>query len=122
VLTVSVLSSWGLAGLGQESIEELVLGALQAGDLPEDPGPMSLHGIGVALGVLVLAVRQRGLGHQRAEPGVVRGLGERRELLVGYRQLFAELTEARTDVGEAALDEGPGHGRQRTAIRSATRI
>ena len=33
------------------------------------------------------------------------------ELLVGHRELLAELLEARADLGEAAFDERPGHRR-----------
>ena len=82
---------------------------LEAADLVEDLGAVPLHGIGVALGVLVLTVGERRLGHERPQPGVVGGLGEVPELLLGHGQLLAELLEARADLGEAALDEGPGH-------------
>jgi hypothetical protein len=99
-------------GLGREPVEQLVLRLLESADLVEDLGTVPLHRIGVALGVLVLPLGQRRLRHQRAEPGVVRGLGQVGELLVRHRQLVAELLEARADLGEATLDEGPGHARQ----------
>ena len=95
---------------------------LEATDLVDDLGAVPVHGIGMALGVLVLAVGQWGLGHQRAQAGIVGGLGQMTELLVGHGQLLAKLLEARADLGEASLDEGPGHRPQCTPDRGIPRI
>ena len=104
-------------GLGHQPVEQLVLGLLEPADLVEHLGAVALHGVGVALGVLVLPVGERRLRHERPQPGVVGGLGEVAELLVGHGELLAELLEARADLGEAAFDEGPGHRRQCTRRR-----
>lgn len=85
------------------------MGLLEAGDALEEVGAMALHGLGVPLGVVVLAVREWCLRQERAQPGVVRGVGEVGQLLVGDPQVVAELPQARGDLREAALDEGPGH-------------
>ena len=71
---------------------------------------------------LVLPVGERRLRHQRPQPGVVGGLGEVAELLVGHGELLAQLLEARADLGEAAFDQGPGHRRQCTRHGVSDRI
>lgn len=85
---------------------------------------MALHGVGVALRVVVLPVGQWGLRHEGAQPCVVGGLGEVRKLLVGHGEVVAQLPEARGDLGQTALDEGPGHRRQSTpgAARAPSRM
>lgn len=110
--------------LGQQPVEQLVLRLLEAGDAREQVSAMALHGVGVALRVVVLAVGQRGLRHEGAQPCVVGGLGEVRELLVGHGEVVAQLPEARGDLRETALDEGPGHRRQSTpgAARAPSRM
>ncbi len=75
---------------------------------------MTMHRIGVALGVVVLPVGEWRLRHERSQPGVVGRLGQEAELLVRHRQLLAELLQARADVGEASFDQRPGHPRQCT--------
>jgi len=90
---------------------------LEAADLVADLGTVPLHRIGVALGILVLAIGQRRLRHQRPQAGIIRGLGQVAELLVGHGQLVSELLEARADLGEAAFDQGPGHRAQCTPDR-----
>lgn len=80
---------------------------------------MALHGIGVALGLVVLAIGERCLRHQRAQVGVVGCLGEVRELLVGHGEVVPQLAEPAGDLREAALDEGPGH--QAAVYAGATR-
>lgn len=125
VVTVGFLSALR-AGLGQQPVEQLVLVLLEATDLVDDLGAVPLHGVGVALGVLVLALCERRLGHKGPQPGVVGRLGEVRKLLLGDGQLLAELLEARADLGQAALDEGPGHRRSvrptDTRLGSATML
>jgi len=85
------------------------LGLLEAGDALEEIGAMALHGLCVPLGVVVLPVGKGCLRQQGAQPGVVSGVGEMGQLLVGDPQVVAELPQARGDLREAALDEGPGH-------------
>jgi len=60
------------------------LGLLEAGDALEEVGAMALHGLGVPLGVVVLAVGQRGLRQERAQASVIGGLGEMSQLLVRH--------------------------------------
>ena len=90
------------------------MGLFEAADGVDHLGAMPKHGIRVALRVMVLAVGQRRLGHQRPEPGVVGGLGQVLQLLVGDGELLAELAQARRHLGQASLHEGPGHARQCT--------
>src|SRR3546814_68809 len=107
----------GLLALGEQPVEEVVLGLLEAGYRLDELGAVPLHRVGVALGVMVLPVGQRRLGDERAQAGVVRHLGEVLELLVGDSQLLAELAQARGHLCEASLHEGPGHARQCTRHR-----
>ena len=72
---------------------------------------MAGHGIGVALGIDVLTVGQRGLGDQGAEPGVVGLFGKERQLLVGDGQFLAECADSGRHLREATFDQGPGHAR-----------
>jgi len=109
-------------GLGHQPVEQLVLGLLQPVDLVEDLGAVTMHRIGMALGVVVLPVGEGRLRDERPEPRVVGRLGQVAELLVGHGQLVAQLLEARADVGQAAFDEGPGHPRQRTPAGGSARI
>lgn len=76
----------------------------------------------MTLGVVVLSIGHRRLGHQGAQPGVVGCLSQVAELLIGERQLLAEPLEALTDLRQAAFDEGPGHARQCTPDRRPARI
>lgn len=72
---------------------------------------MALHRIRVALGLVVLSVGQRRLGHQRPQPGIVGRLGQVGQLLLGHGQVVPELAEPAGDLREATFDEGPGHRR-----------
>jgi hypothetical protein len=92
---------------GEEAVEQLVLRLLETGDLIEHLGAMALHRVGVALGVLVLAVSDRGLGHEGSQTSVIGGLGQVSELLLGHRQLLPKLAQAGAELREASLDEGP---------------
>ena len=79
-------------------------------ELGEHVGAVAAHGVGVLLGLAVLLLGQWRLGHQRPDAGVVGLVGEVRELLVGHPQLLAELPQAVGHLGEATLEQGPGHG------------
>lgn len=70
---------------------------------------MALHRLGVALRVVVLTVGEWRLGDERPEAGVVSGVRKVGQLLVGHRQVLAQLLEARGHLSEAPFDEGPGH-------------
>jgi len=113
VLTVGVLSLREVGDVGsllrlrEKTIEQIVLAFLEPVDLLDEVGPVAVHGVGVALGVLVLTVGDRSLGHQRPEPGVVRGLRQVAELLLGHGQLLAELAQACAQLRQTSLDEGP---------------
>jgi hypothetical protein len=122
VVTRDVLSCGGSLGLGQQPVEQLVLRELELGDLLDDLGSMPGHGLGVALGVVVLPVGERGLRHERAEPGVVGRIGEVAQLLLGDGQLLTEVAEPSTHLRQAALHEGPGHGRQCTPVGATAPI
>jgi 4-alpha-glucanotransferase len=70
---------------------------------------VACHGIGVTLGLRVLLAGEGGLRHERAQPGIVGGIGQRRELLVGDGELLPQEAHALGDLEEAPLDQGPGH-------------
>ncbi len=53
---------------------------------------MGPHRLGVTGRFAVFAVGDGGLGDEGAQPGVVGGVGEMQELLVGDTQLFPELS------------------------------
>src|SRR5690349_24871063 len=96
--------------LGQQPVEELVLGALEVAQLVQDSGAVAPHGVGVAPRLLVLTTRHRRLAHERLDAQVVGRLLEGGELLVRHGQLLPEGAQARRDLVEAALQQGPGHG------------
>ena len=54
---------------------------------------MAAHGVGVALGLAVVVVGERGLGHEGAQARVVGGIGEVGELLGTDRQLAPQLPQ-----------------------------
>jgi hypothetical protein len=68
---------------------------------------VTLHGVGVALGLAVLAPGEGRLRHERPEARVVGLVGEVVELLVGDAELLAQLALALGVVGESALEAGP---------------
>lgn len=75
---------------------------------------MAHHGIGVALGLLVLLGGQGGLGDEGPQTGVVGRVGQVGQLILGDGELLTELAQARGDLRQAALDEGSGHPGQST--------
>ena len=78
---------------------------------------MATHRVGVTLGLLVLLGREGRLGDEGPQPGVVGRLGEVGQLVVGHRQLFAQLAKTGGNLRQAALDEGSGHPTQSTLPR-----
>jgi drug/metabolite transporter (DMT)-like permease len=101
----------GGSGQRHEPVEQLVLGGLEAGQGLEHLLTVALHRIGMALSVVVLPVRHRGLGHERSQAGLVGELGQVRELLIGDVQLLAEPPQPIGHLTEASLDLRPGHAR-----------
>ena len=81
------------------------------------------HGVGVALGLAVLVLGQRRLGHQGPQAGVVGLLGEVAQLLVGDGQLLAELAEpvGRPRTGGARRATGTWRPKPRRAPWSGQR-
>jgi hypothetical protein len=77
-------------GLCHQLVEQVILGLLESGDGLCHLRPVPRHGIGVALGLVVLPVGQRGLGDQGPQASVVGLLGQLRELVVGDPQLLPE--------------------------------
>lgn len=72
---------------------------------------MAAEDVGVAAGVPVLAVGERRLGDERAQPCVVGFALELGQLLLGDEEVGTELLQAIADLDEATLHEGSRHGR-----------
>ena len=58
----------------------------------------------------MLALSERRLGDERTNTGLLRRLGERRQLLLDDRELLAGALEPLGDVGQAAFDGDSRHG------------
>ncbi len=71
------------------------------------------HGIGVAPGVRVLALREGRLRDQRPDAGLVGRLGERGQLVIDHGQLLTSALEPLGNIHQPALDQGSGHGFRR---------
>src|SRR4051794_4413004 len=100
---------WGLSGFEDESIEQLVLRALQLGDAFDECGTASRHRVCVSLRFLVLPVGQGGLRHKGSQPGLVGSFGEDGQLLVHHGELVAGAPETVMDLLQPAFDERPRH-------------
>ena len=98
------------SGAGDEPVEQLVLGPLEPLDLGQHRGAVAAHGLGVAGGLAVLVLGQRGLRHQRPQAGLVGLVGQVGQLLVGHLELAAGLAHALGGLGQAPLEQRPGHG------------
>ena len=70
--------------------------------------------VGVALRLIGRGHFHGGLGDNRAQARVFRGIVEEPELLSGNRDFGVGLFDAFAHVEETAFDRGPGHGRQCT--------
>src|SRR5947209_8614129 len=86
-----------LPAVGQQAVEELVLGLLESLDGLHQLGPAVGNGVGVLLGVVMLAIGERRLRDERAQAGLVGRLGEEGHLLVDDRQVGAQPLEALSD-------------------------
>jgi hypothetical protein len=58
----------------------------------------------------VLAIRERRLGHQSPQAGLVGLVGEVRQLLVGDGELATELDESPGQLRQPPFDQRAGHG------------
>ncbi len=83
---------------------------LEAGDAGDNLDPVAGHGVGVALGLLVLPAGKRRLRYQRPQASVVGHVHQARQLLVHQRQLFTQRFEPRRGGGELAFEQRSGHG------------
>ncbi len=70
---------------------------------------MAVHHIGVALGLAVLAISERGLGHQSPQSGFVGLVGEVRELLIGDRKLATKLHQPFGHISQPLFEQRAGH-------------
>ena len=102
-------------GLREQPVEQLVLIALQLGDLVEHGGAVPSHGLGMPLGLPMVDVGDGRLGHQGPQPGVVGGIGQMRELLIRDLELGAQLLQATGNLAESPLDQRLGHEGESTA-------
>lgn len=75
------------ARLCQKAVEQFVLFGFEPGDLVGDRRPVLAHGLGMALGLGVVAFGYGRLGDQRTQTGIVGGVGQVRELLGGDLEL-----------------------------------
>ncbi len=100
----------GTAQQGGETVEEVVLGRLEFVDVLLQLGTEALHGLGVPRGLPMIALGDGRLRDQGAETRLVGLFGEVEELLVGDVQFPPQLAEPGRHLGEAPLDERPGHG------------
>ena len=105
-----------LQGQGAESeafsaqlVEQLVLTSFELLDSCPYFGSVPIHCGRVLLCLAVLAVGDGRLRDECAEPGVVRGVGQVRELLVGDGELGPELLQPLGHLNQLALDQRPGH-------------
>ncbi len=94
-----------LVDLGHETFQQLVLNALQLGDLLHEVIAMAGHGLGVALSLVMFAIRQGRFRHHRTKAGVVGALHEERELLLGNRELLTLEPQPLGDLRELPLQQ-----------------
>src|SRR4051794_35165487 len=94
---------------GEEPVEELVAAGLEAGDRLHHLGAAAAHGVGVAPGVTMLPVGERGLRDEGPEVGVVGVVTQMDELLVDDPELLSQRAQAVADLCQTTLDQGPVH-------------
>jgi hypothetical protein len=95
----------GATPLPEHPVEQFVLGALEFGDLVLQLTAVAAHGISVSLGLALVLTGEGRLRHQRAQPGVVGDVVEDRQLLVGDRQIVAQLAETGGDLAQPSFEE-----------------
>ena len=96
---------------GDQPVEKLVAAGFEAGDGLHHLGSAAAHGIGVAAGVTMVTVGERGLGHERPKVGIVGVITQVDELLVDDPQFLTQGAQAIADLCEAAFDQRPVHQR-----------
>src|SRR5436190_18935575 len=96
---------FGLSGLEDEAVEQLVLFLFELRNPGDYVVAAADHGVGVPLGLVVLAVGQRGLRHQRPQAGIVGLLHEDGQLLVQDSEFVAGAPQAVVDLPQPALDQ-----------------
>src|SRR4051794_11977861 len=79
--------------LGRQAVEKLVLSLLELVDGGLHLRPVPAHRLGMTLCFMMLAIRDRRFGHERAQSSVIGGLGELEQLLVGDEQLGTQLLQ-----------------------------
>lgn len=95
--------------LGQQLVEQVVLGRFELADAHGDLGPMAEQCVGVTLCVLVLATRQWRFRHKRPQARVIGDIGKVGKLFLGDSKLFPQPHETLGHLAEAALEPGPRH-------------
>ncbi len=80
--------------LGQQAVEQLVLGLFNLRDGGDEALAVMTHGVGVLLCLLVLTIGNRGLGDEGAQARLIGRLGQMRQLFVDNLQLAAETLES----------------------------
>ena len=98
--------------LPEHPVEQVVLGALQIGNLGQHLAAVTSHGVGVALGLTLVLPGERGLRHQRTQPGIVGDVVEHRQLLIGHGEILPKLGETGGDLAQPTFEERPGHDRR----------
>ena len=91
--------------------EELVLRTLQLGHLGSRKVAPAPVGVGVSSGLVPVVIRQRCLGDERTDAGVVGSVVEHGKLLLGDGKLLARLHESLVHLGETSLDDLLLHAR-----------
>lgn len=94
----------------RQTIEQVVLLAIEGVDPSVQPIAMGPKSIRVAAGRSVLPFGQWRLRDQGTEPCIIRFAGELGELLLGDGQVISHRAELRPHGAKTTLDLGPSHG------------
>src|SRR5262245_36352693 len=97
------------AGFCSQTVEQLVLFAFELVARGLHLGSMAFVGVSVALGLVVLPIGKRCLGHECPDSGLVSGIVEVFGLLLRQDELLAKLLQPIADLLQPALDHRPRH-------------